>query len=99
MAMPAPGILAHGGVILVGGFVPGDVHGNRRRDAGHLVHHGGVVELLLRGVAAPGQAKALKARAAVGIAPTGRFDMLAFERSLDRLDIDCLRLELECRSK
>ena len=54
------GILAHRRVVVVGRLVPRDVDGDDGRNAGHLVDHGGVVELLWVVVAAPGQAKALK---------------------------------------
>ena len=40
------GVLAHGGVVVVLRLVPRNVDGDGGRDAGHLVDHGGVVQLL-----------------------------------------------------
>jgi hypothetical protein len=87
-------ILAHGGVILVGGLIPGNVNGNRRRHAGQLVHHSSVVQLLLCSRRRPPPGKRLEARAAVGIAPTRRFDLLLLQRRLNRRHIQAIRLEL-----
>jgi len=70
----AMGMIAQGSPVV--DAVPGDVQGDGGGDTCKLVHKGGVGELLLDRARDAGLREDLEARAAVGVAPTGRFDML-----------------------
>ena len=87
------GVLAHRGVVVILGLVPGDMDRDRGGDAGHLVNDRGVIELLAGGGGRARPGKSLEARATVGIAPAGRLDPLLLERGLDGFYVDPLRLE------
>ena len=58
-----------------------------------VMDHGRIIQLLRRGRGGAGPGKGLEAGAAVGVAPTGRLDVLILQCSLDGFDIDALALE------
>jgi hypothetical protein len=67
------------------------MHGDGRRDTGHLMDHCGVIEFFARGPGCAGPCKRFEPGAAVCIAPTGRLDALCFECCFDGSDIQSER--------
>ena len=88
------GILAHGNIVVVGGLIPRNMHRDRGRHAGQLVDNGGIIQLFLGGARGAGPGEGLEAGAAVGIAPTGRLNMLCLQVGLHGIDIDPLCRQL-----